>query len=268
MKKLSAGSYIGENLKTIQGKHFILTLNRYKENIDSGWHTHQNPFFALILKGGNLEQRKRMDIESSPGTLLFYNADELHCNRKYKSGSVNFHVEFDPLWFKSYDIGLDNLNIPVQRNSQINVGFHKIIREFESLDNISNIVIEGLLLQSIGELTRHPKEKYHLRKPEWLETAVAFLYENTSEKISYGKLAIAVGVHPSTLSKLFPKYYHCTIGEYTRKLRVQKSLNLLNTKCNSIADISDQCGFYDSSHFIKAFKNEIGCTPSIYRNLL
>lgn len=34
----------------------------------------------------------------------------------------------------------------------------------------------------------------------------------------------------------------------------------------SISEVSADCGFYDSSHFIRCFKEIIGITPQQYRN--
>ena len=53
--------------------------------------------------------------------------------------------------------------------------------------------------------------------------------------------------------------------EYLRKLRINHAIDLLTTTDQSIATIAQKCGFSDSAHLIKLFKNETGYTPSKYR---
>ncbi|MDQ1855358.1 helix-turn-helix domain-containing protein [Chryseobacterium sp. WLY505] len=57
------------------------------------------------------------------------------------------------------------------------------------------------------------------------------------------------------------------MGEYLRKLKLNKSLELLSSS-HSLTDIAMECGFSDQSHFIRCFKENIGITTLKYRNLL
>jgi len=58
------------------------------------------------------------------------------------------------------------------------------------------------------------------------------------------------------------------MGEYIRKLRIEKSFALLADGGLSLTDIAFTCGFADQSHFLRCFK-QFGCdSPSAYRKLL
>lgn len=41
----------------------------------------------------------------------------------------------------------------------------------------------------------------------------------------------------------------------------------LSATDHSMAEIAQRCGFYDSPHFIRVFKQQVGVTPSVYRKL-
>lgn len=81
MKTLTRGTYLGAQKETLFYKNIIISKTEYQQKEDQSWHCHENPFFAYFLKGGNRELRKSHEIKCSAGTLLFYKAGELHCNK-------------------------------------------------------------------------------------------------------------------------------------------------------------------------------------------
>jgi len=87
------------------------------------------------------------------------------------------------------------------------------------------------------------------------------------EKLNLSDLAKIVNIHPIHLSRDFKKYFHCTLGAYLRKLKVENSLKILN-ESESLSEVALECGFSDQSHFIRCFKENIGITPLKYRNIL
>ena len=44
------------------------------------------------------------------------------------------------------------------------------------------------------------------------------------EFISLNELAVVFNVHPVTISKYFKKHYKCTLGDYMRKIKIEKAL--------------------------------------------
>lgn len=48
--------------------------------------------------------------------------------------------------------------------------------------------------------------------------------------------------------------------------RLMRSRLLLISTSKSISEIGVECAFPNTSHFIKLFKKEYGCTPAIYRS--
>ena len=53
--------------------------------------------------------------------------------------------------------------------------------------------------------------------------------------------------------------------QYTKQLRIQKAVELLESTDQKVADIGALCGFQEMSYFAKSFREIKGCTPSIYR---
>lgn len=267
MQQLMTGTYMGKNSLHIPLDNLVLTVNEYTSHCASDWHCHQNLIFALVLKGGNVEFREKEKIESLPGTLLFYPSHLPHRNQLYKSGSKIFHVEIQRSWMAKYNLEESSLNCAsVITDPAIKALFVKLKSEAATTQNSSQLVIEGLLLQLFGELKR---EKYaHKMLPGWLATVKDLLHDDQYSSLSYAEIAALAGVHPATLSKVFPTYFHCTVGEYARKVKIDKSLPLLSKKALSVEEVAFQCGFYDASHFVRTFKELVGYTPTEYRKKL
>ena len=56
------------------------------------------------------------------------------------------------------------------------------------------------------------------------------LNDQFSESLTLDYLSETLNIHPVHLSRDFSKYFYCSLGEYIRKLKVQKSLQLISQK--------------------------------------
>ena len=74
------------------------------------------------------------------------------------------------------------------------------------------------------------------------------------------------GITTTHFSRTFKAMYSTTPVKYINNLRLEKACALLTHTNLSIAEISDQCGFADSSYFSKTFKSAYGQSPANYRN--
>ncbi len=267
MQKFTTGSFLGQNRRLLTTDNVHITQVRYPENLTSDWHYHENAYFAFIQKGGSLERRKKENIQCYPGQLLYYNDQEAHKNEQYQRGSKNICLELQNDWFTHNRIDKEHLEGAFNiRNSVIKSYFTKIINETIINDDCSCIAVEGLLLQIFAEMIRDKNNIPVL--PAWLQTVRSFLNDNWDKKITIAEMAKLVNVHPITISKEFPKFFNCSFGHYIRKIRLERSLELLRKSNLSLDDIAQDCLFYDSSHYINTFKSFYGMTPASYRKVL
>ena len=105
-------------------------------------------------------------------------------------------------------------------------------------------------------------------KPRWVSQIKEILFYEFSDRLTLGYLSDTLGIHPVHLSRDFSKYFHCNLGEYIRKLKIQKSYTLLSNKQLTLTEIAYNCGFSDQSHFSRCFKSEAGISPKSYRKLI
>ena len=129
--------------------------------------------------------------------------------------------------------------------------------------------IENLLLDVYKKFL---KQKSSARKiPTWAKEIKEIIQDqiDTNLSLSLKEVSQSLHVHPTYLSREFSKYFNdLTFGEYIRKLRIEKSIQLLNQSKYSLAEIAYLTGFSDQSHFNRTFKKVLGKSPSVYRKSL
>ncbi|MGX1930104.1 chromate resistance protein ChrB domain-containing protein [Flagellimonas sp. 2504JD4-2] len=113
------------------------------------------------------------------------------------------------------------------------------------------------------------KQKSTLKKiPDWVNELKEIIQDqiDTELTLSLNEISKTLQVHPSYLSREFSKYFdNVGFGEYIRKLRIEKALDLLETTNYSLSEIAYLSGFSDQSHFTRIFKKHMGIPPSLYR---
>ncbi|MFD1602825.1 helix-turn-helix domain-containing protein [Flavobacterium artemisiae] len=267
MKQLQTGQFFGQTNRHIQLDGLTITDTEYThEKVD--WHYHEKPYFTFILQGKVLEGNKNEIHECAAGSLLFHNWDDAHYNIKPPGFTRGFHIEIDQNWLHRFDISLDNLkgNIAVE-TPDAKMLFYKLFTESKIENNFTNTVINSLLINSLENIKNRNEQNYS-SIPNWAKTLKEILHENIADDLSLLQLSGILNIHPVHLSRYFPKYFGCTLGEYNRKLKVEKSLALLIDKDKSMAEIAYETNFSDQSHYIRCFKEQMGQTPLQYRKLL
>ena len=100
-----------------------------------------------------------------------------------------------------------------------------------------------------------------------VENAIKYINDSYStEQISIEHLAKMCGITTTHFSRTFKSMYSTTPVKYINNLRLEKACALLTHTSLSIGEISDQCGFADSSYFSKTFKSAYGQSPANYRS--
>ena len=105
-------------------------------------------------------------------------------------------------------------------------------------------------------------------KPDWyqaIRAAVAYIDDHFMEKVSIATLARISGMSTSVFRRAFEKIMEMTPGTYITTIRINKARKLLTETSKTISDIAEECGFYDQSHFTKAFVRIRHQLPGEYR---
>ena len=92
-----------------------------------------------------------------------------------------------------------------------------------------------------------------------------YISQHYQEDLSVAELAEKFHMSYSYFAAIFKEYYGQTCKEMILTVRLQKAEDLLLFTDFDLTYISQETGFCDCSHFIKAFKQKYGVTPRKYR---
>lgn len=104
--------------------------------------------------------------------------------------------------------------------------------------------------------------------PDWygrVRSVVAYVDEHYPEHITLELLARVAGMSLTTFRRVFSEVMQTTPNRYLTTIRLNAARKLLTQTDKMISQIATETGFWDQSHFVKAFRAERGMTPSRYR---
>lgn len=225
-------------------------------------HFHENAHLNFILNGGVIDKRQKSEMERQSGDLMFFHAGEPHQTIYKRLPETNIYFEINDGLFADKSFGESCQIESLSNRPNTKFTALKIYKEFVTNDEFSECSIEMLLLDLLCSETRTKNVR-----PGWLDKVIELLNDSWNEPLSLKDLAAAANVYPTTISKHFPKYVSCTLGEYRRRLKIEKSLGFIKTSHQSLTEIAYQCGFADQSHFTRTFKQLTGFLPRQYETL-
>ena len=94
---------------------------------------------------------------------------------------------------------------------------------------------------------------------------ISYIEKHWNSTIELEELASWAGSSSCYASALFSRTMCMTFIQYLNALRVNKASRLLLDSSMTIKEISDFCGFQNSSYFIHIFHSLSGSTPGEYR---
>jgi AraC-like DNA-binding protein len=124
----------------------------------------------------------------------------------------------------------------------------------------------------------HVFNKYMKQKPGKKKSTPAWAKElkeiiqdqiDTNLTMNLKEISKDLNINPTYLSRAFSKYFdNLSFGEYIRKLRIEKAIDLLKQPQYSLSEVAYLTGFSDQSHFNRIFKKHTGMQPSVYKKVV
>lgn len=127
------------------------------------------------------------------------------------------------------------------------------------------------LITAIPETENEQKDIENERKnlnkldQEFLDKVTGIIEENLSiEKMDVAFIADKMCMSHSTLYRKIKGLTEMSVNEFVRKIKMKKSIELINSENYSLAEISDLTGFSSIAYFRQCFKDEYGMAPTEY----
>src|SRR5436190_1263927 len=151
MKHL-AGSLYGDILANTSVAGFTLTETAYLPGLTLPKHSHEQAYFCFVLGGRFTEVYRKRSRSCRPSTLIFHPAGEAHSDH-FHTGVRCFNIQMTTSWLKRAQSGI--INAPAEfSGGQLGYLAARLYSEFCRLDEFSSLVVEGLTLEIMAEMSR------------------------------------------------------------------------------------------------------------------
>ncbi|MGH9751435.1 MAG: helix-turn-helix domain-containing protein [Blastocatellia bacterium] len=256
----------GESLKSCRIPGFILSECRYPPHFETPLHAHGRALFCLAVEGSYTARYGPKTCTCEPSSLLFHAPNEMHSEHFQNSGGRFFIIEIEPWWLERVreQGGVIDFSSDFKGGSLAMFGMN-LYQEFLAMDEVSPLIVEGLMLAIIGKASRRATAILTSHPPRWLEQARQLLHDRFSETLPLAEIASSVGVSPAHLAQMFHKHYQSTVGDHLRRLRIDFACREMITSNAPLCQIALAAGFSDQSHFSRMFKRYMGISPAQYR---
>ena len=132
-------------------------------------------------------------------------------------------------------------------------------------DENIDLIAEGVLKYSFGTLARPDKT----RQPDKYESYVLKIKTEMENRFADPDLELRTlceenYLSPKYVSRIFTKRMGVTFSQYLFQLRMNNASKLIENGFTSVKQIAVLSGFNDTSYFARAFKKNIGVTPTEY----
>lgn len=257
--------------------------------IPVAWHWHEELEVLIVEEGTARVGVSGQDFLVHKGEGFFINAGVLHgvwmenTSGECRLRSIVFHPRFvagsrDSVLWQKYvepligDSGRPYAHfsggLPWEQEAAENVarawlacaqeddGFEFAVRQL-----LSRIVF--LLLKNFRS-DRKPSRRM-LRSEERTKQMLQFIQSRLAEELTLGAIAESASISENECLRCFRSVLGISPMQYVKQTRLQKAAELLALTDRKVADIGSECGFQEMSYFAKAFRTQLGCTPSQYR---
>jgi len=253
-------------LRSARVAGFTLTEGIHAGGSSLPWHHHDGPTLCFVLQGAFTETSGGERLTCMPETLKVMPAGERHCDEFDRGDARGLLVETDAERAREIRGRAPVLDERVALHGGVSAAIaRRIYQEFRRMDDAAPLAIEGLVLELLAAISRQQKEALPSGIASWIGQVRDLLHADISSRPTLAELADAVGVHPVTLARSFRKAFGCSVGEYLRRLRIERASDQLVSGDARLAEIALAAGFADQSHFSNVFRRRTGMSPSAFR---
>jgi transcriptional regulator GlxA family with amidase domain len=95
-----------------------------------------------------------------------------------------------------------------------------------------------------------------------IRRVLKLLHDSCDESVNPKEIARRIGISVRQLEKAFRRHLDQSPAKFPKQARLKKGRHMICHTSMRIIDIAMTCGFNDSSHFTRAYKDAFCCTPS------
>jgi len=255
---LAAGSFYGAigGTRELGGAIFTDVCHASARKLPA--HSHQLPFFGMLLGGSYRENYMHREREFGPFTMMFRPAGVPHQDEIGPKGVKFFEIEILPQWQERVEMGTPREDVGGGEMLWLTMKLYR-----ETRVAADEFCVQSLLAELMATVERQPRDS--AEAPAWLRRIVEKLRCQFCERLRLEELSAEAGVHPVHLSRVFRRFVGEGVGEYVHRLRVRAACEAMLRPEVSLIDVALSKGFADQSHFTRVFRRVTGMSPGEFR---
>lgn len=255
----------GTQLGLTQAGGFVMMETQLQPFSQVPMHTHENATIVLILSGQYRESFRGSSAPHAPLTVIVKPSGEKHANDIGQQGARCLVIELTDQKIQEMNGVAQPCQVPlVQANGPASRIGLRIVQELREPDALTPLALEGAALGLVVGLCRRPPRVYG-GEPSWMRRVLELLHDSVPERLGLSSLASTIGVHPVHLARTFRRAQGCSIGQYARRLQLERAMQMLTQTNLPLSDVAVAAGFYDQSHMSRSIKRETGMNASQVR---
>lgn len=205
--------------------------------------------------------------------VLFFNAGESYSiSHPVDGGDASFVLVLDESWLHELtpaDLirsggGFRQQRRRIDPRAQALVALLRHSLRHEAIEKLeAETLALTLVRRALGERTSHGARSTAGRQ-KLVDRAKLVLASDLARRWSLSAIAAEVGVSPVYLTQVFQQVEGMPLYRYQLRLRLARSLDLLNGY-NDLTALALEVGFSSHSHFTAAFRRTYGRSPSAFK---
>lgn len=229
-------------------------------------HEHVAAYLSFVVHGDYAEIVGSQTVQCSTHRVRFHPAGEVHANKFGNAGGICLNIELDDQWSERLkECGLTDPNDLVLDDGTAWLAL-RIRNEFRVRDRAAALSIEELTALIIDSCGQSRRQSFAIRDHRPVQRAIEFIHAHIAVPFALGDVAQAAHLHRTHFARAFRKHMGCTVGEYTRRVRLTRVQDTMRQDSNrSFSRLAADAGFADHAHFTRTFSRVVGATPSAFR---
>lgn len=239
-------------------------------------HHHIDLHIGLVISGVQAQKFNGNKVLLGPGRISVMPPGEVHDGVSYRNNAYQMNTfRIAPELIQNYfgDMfalsQLPDFNGSMIENKPMTQQLMCLFDLLKTNKEISTLPVEeqwiNTLLPLLETLTK--KDSTSIKgtlSEKHLQWVIEYCHENLSKKITLDQLSTISDLNRYQFLRRFEKSVGMTPHQWLMQLRLEHACTLLRTSNKSLVDIAAEVGFFDQSHFNRAFKNFYGVKPSMY----
>ena len=237
------------------------------------YHSHEYNEILVFIKGGGQHNInfKRHVIEDNSIHLLA--ANEMHWIERAMT-STGFAIVYKEQFLHKLQLVNPEIDFQLRFNHSQIINLSKKEAEdfnfifYELLNNVSpsayQLQIIGAFLAKIADLLQ-PITNLRKTQDAILSQLLPLIEENFKRLKTTAHYAALLHLSERTLYNRVKKASGCTVMELVLERTLKEAKKFLSSAAYTVAEIADELGFKEPSHFSHWFKKQTGMLPSAYK---